>query len=170
VQAFVLKAGIILTVLAVSEFSYSSGEANIMTGKRSSAPRDRLKGKRRDHELPAAIVQRGWRYHHLGVPTDVPRPGERYLEPFKMFVSGFDTSPYGIEWMRFKPGSPVSELIRTVPHIAFEVDDLDDALKGKDVLTRPNSPSRGVRVAMILHNGAPVELLEFFRDSAKRKE
>ena len=141
-----------------------------MTEKRIPMPQDRLARKRRDHEPPAAIVQRGWRYHHLGVPTDVPRPGERYLQPFKMFVSGFETSPYGIEWMRFEPGSPVSELIRKVAHIAFEVDDLDDALKGKDVLTKPNSPSRGVRVAMILHNGAPVELLEFCRDSPGRKK
>jgi hypothetical protein len=65
--------------------------------------------------------------------------------------------------MRFEPDSPISELIRTVPHIAFEVDDIEEALVGKDVLTWPNSPSDGVRVAMIIHNGAPVELIQFRR-------
>jgi len=25
----------------------------------------------------------------------------------------------------------------------------------------PNSPSKGVRAAMIIHNGAPIELIEF---------
>jgi hypothetical protein len=95
------------------------------------------------------------------VPTDTSRPGEQYLEQYKMYVSGFETSPYGIEWMRFEPDSPVSELVKTVPHIAFEVDDLDAALVGKRILAEPSSPSAGVRVAMIVDDGAPVELLEF---------
>jgi hypothetical protein len=122
---------------------------------------DALNVKRQDHEPPAAIAERGWRYHHLGVPTDTPKPNERYLEEFKLYVAGFDSSPYGIEWMRFEHDSPVSELIKSVPHIAFEVDDLEAALVGKEVLTPPNSPSDGVRVAMIVHNGAPIELIQF---------
>jgi hypothetical protein len=80
-----------------------------------------------------------------------------------MYVSGFDTSPYGVEWMRFKPGSPVSELVRSVPHIAFQVDDLDRALEGKELIGEPSLPMAGVKVAMILHNGMPVELLEFLQ-------
>jgi hypothetical protein len=118
-------------------------------------------GKREDHEQPTAVAEWGWRYHHLGIPTDEPRPGEVYIERFKMYVSGFDTSPYGVEWMRFEPSSPVSELVKKVPHVAFEVDDLDQAVRGKELLGEPSSPSEGVRVAMILHNGMPVELLEF---------
>lgn len=116
---------------------------------------------RNDHELPDVIAKRGWRFHHVGIPTDTPRPGEQYLKEYKMYVSGFETSPYGIEWMRFEPGSPVSELVRTIPHVAFEVDDLDIALKGQTIIGEITSPSPGVRVAMILDNGAPVELLQF---------
>jgi hypothetical protein len=119
---------------------------------------------RRDHEPPAAVAEWGWRYHHLGVPTEVPRPGEVYLEQFGVFVAGFDTSPFGIQWMRFDSDSPIHELIKSVPHLAFEVDDLDSALEGHEVLTPPNSPSPGVRVAMIVHDGAPIELMEFTRD------
>ncbi len=125
--------------------------------------KDALRKKRKDCEPPAAIAERGWRYHHLGIPTTVPRPGERYIEHLKIHVSGFDTSPYGIEWMRFDADSPISELVRTVPHIAFEVDDLDAELRGKEILCPPGSPSPGVRVAMILHDGAPVEIIEFRR-------
>ena len=100
-------------------------------------------------------------YHHLGIPTDIKRNNETYLEDFKMYVSGFDTSPYGIEWMRFEPDSPLPELVKTVPHIAFKVTDLDAELDGKEVIIEPNSPSKGVRVAFIVDNGAPVEFLEF---------
>jgi hypothetical protein len=120
-----------------------------------------MKQKRHAHEPPAAVAKQGWRYHHMGIPTSTPRPDERYLPQLQMYVSGFESSPYGIEWMRFDPDCTISELIRTVPHIAFEVDDLDAALIGQSLLSEVSSPSDGVRVAMIIDNGAPVELLEF---------
>jgi hypothetical protein len=69
--------------------------------------------------------------------------------------------------MRFEPDSPIDPLIKSVPHIAFEVDDLEAAIKGKQILTAPNSPSEGVRVAMILDNGAPVELIQFRSPQAR---
>ena len=103
---------------------------------------------------------KGLKYHHLGIPTDVPREGERYLEQFKMYVSGYEDSPYGIEWMRFEPGCPLPELVRTVPHIALEVDDLAEAIAGEEILIEPDSPSEGVLVVFIVHNGAPVEFLQ----------
>ena len=105
-------------------------------------------------------LQEGLRYHHLGIPTGTPREEETYLPEFGVYVSGFETSPFGVEWMRFEADCPLPELVRTVPHVAFEVDDLDAALVGWDVLIEPNSPSEGIRVAFIVHDGAPVEFLE----------
>lgn len=116
---------------------------------------------RNEKDLPDAISKYGWRYHHLGIPTSISRPGERYLKEYKMYVSGFETSDYGIEWMRFEADSPISDLIKSVPHIAFEVDNLELALKGKEPIGEISSPAPGIRVAMIVENGAPVELLEF---------
>jgi hypothetical protein len=124
---------------------------------------------RKDDE-PPAVVSKGWRYHHIGIPTDKPRNGEQYLENLKMYVSGFQTSPYGIEWMRFEPDSPISELIKTIPHVAFEVDNLDVEIKGKELLGGVSEPSEGVRVAMIIDNGAPIELLEFRKSFPKSGE
>ena len=66
--------------------------------------------------------------------------------------------------MRYEEDSPVHELVKTVPHVAFEVDDLDEALVGKVVLSPPGVPSDGVRAAMILDDGCPIELLEFRKD------
>jgi hypothetical protein len=117
--------------------------------------------RRQGHEAPAAIAREGWRYHHIGIPTQTPHPGERHLPGLKVYVSGFDSSPYGIEWMRFEPDAPYPKVLMTIPHLAFEVDDLAAALEGKEILVAPNSPSAGVKVAMILDDGAPVELLEF---------
>ena len=78
-----------------------------------------------------------------------------------MYVSGYETSPYGIEWMRFEKDSPISEIVKTVPHIAFEVDDLDEEVKDKELLGDISSPAEGIRVAMFIDNDAPVELIEF---------
>ncbi len=100
-------------------------------------------------------------YHHLGIPTTVEREGETYLEQFDTWVSGYETSPYGIEWMRFGPNAELPDLVKTVAHIAFKVDDLRAELEGKQVLIEPNSPSTGVTVAFIVDNGAPVEFLQF---------
>ncbi len=101
------------------------------------------------------------RYHHLGIPTQTPRDGEYYIEKFKVHVLSFDTNPYGIEWMRFESGCPLPELVKTVPHLAFEVDDLAAEIKGKEILIEPNSPSEGVTVAFIQEHGAPIEFLQF---------
>lgn len=109
------------------------------------------------------------KYHHLGIPTDTPREGEVYLEKYKMYVSGFDTSEYGIEWMRFESDCPLPEMVKTVPHIAFEVDNLHEAIAGKEVLIEPNSPSEGLVVAFIVENGAPVEFLWFDKQTKKNE-
>lgn len=120
---------------------------------------------RRDDEPPGVIAKLGWRYHHIGIPTRAIRQEETYLAQFKMYTSGFSTNPYGIEWMRFEPDSPLPELIKTVPHVAFEVDDLDAALQGQEVIFPAGSPSEGVRAAMIVHDGAPIELIAFRREA-----
>ena len=100
------------------------------------------------------------KYHHIGIPTDIQRKKEVYLREYKMYVSGYEESPYGVEWMRFEPDSPLPELVKTVSHVAFEVDDLDAAIQGKEVLIQPNSPSKGIIVAFIVDNGAPIEFIE----------
>jgi hypothetical protein len=117
--------------------------------------------KRQDNEPPIVTAKKGWKYHHLGIPTNEKRDNEKYIPHLKMYVSGFDTSPYGVEWMRFEPESPVDKLIQTVPHLAFVVDDLEKELVGKMVLSEISEPSEGVKVAMIVDDGAPVELMEF---------
>ncbi len=117
--------------------------------------------RRKDHEYAEAVTRLGLRYHHLGIPTVSPRPNEKHLPEYGMFVSGFETSAFGIEWMRFEESSPLPEIIRTVPHIAFVVENLETALAGREILFDISAPSGGVRTAMILESGAPVELMEF---------
>ncbi|HNX79210.1 MAG TPA: hypothetical protein PKJ24_04980 [Prolixibacteraceae bacterium] len=124
---------------------------------------------RKDSDPPAATAEWGWRFHHLGIPTAELIPDEEYFEKFKLAHGGFPTSPFGVEWMRFEEGSPVHELIKKVPHLAFEVDDLEAELaKHPFIVISPlSSPSPGTRVIMIEHNGAPIELIEFTKCRAE---
>ena len=103
------------------------------------------------------------KFHHLGIPTKNKLRDEEHLKDLKVYVSGFGRSPYGIEWNRFEDDAPYPYLVKTVPHIAFEVDDLEEELKGKNVIIKPNSPSPGVVVAFIEDNGAPIEFLQIDR-------
>lgn len=103
------------------------------------------------------------KYQHTGIPTTTPMPGETYLERYKFYCTDHEDNPFGIQWMRYEADCPLPELVKTLPHVAFEVDNLAEALAGHEILIAPNSPSEGVTVAFILCNGAPVEFLEYAR-------
>jgi len=100
------------------------------------------------------------RYHHIGIPTTEAKLGETHLKHLKVFVVSQEKSEFGVEWMRFEADAAV--LISSASsHVAFEVADLASELAGREILIPSNSPSDGVRVAFIVENGAPIELLEF---------
>jgi hypothetical protein len=105
-------------------------------------------------------MDKNFRYHHLGIPTSKPMEGEVYLAKYKFYHSGYEESEYGIEWMRFENDCPLPEIVKTLPHVAFEVDDIHEAINGKKIIIEPNSPSDEVIVAFIEENGAPVELIQ----------
>jgi hypothetical protein len=101
------------------------------------------------------------RYHHLGIPTTEVFAGSVYLPRLKMTVSDHMATSYGIQWMRFDDDYTFPDLVKRWPHVAFEVDDLREAIRGKKVIIEPNEPAPGVLVAFIDEAGAPVEFLQF---------
>jgi hypothetical protein len=34
------------------------------------------------------------KYHHLGIPTKTPQPGEMYLEKYKVFCTDHENNPF----------------------------------------------------------------------------
>ncbi len=99
----------------------------------------------------------------IGIPTQVRQAGEAYLERYRLFCTDHERNAFGIQWMRFEPECTLPEVVKTLPHIAFEVDNLETALLSQELLIAPNSPSEGVLVAFVLVDGAPVEFLQFSR-------
>jgi len=104
------------------------------------------------------------KYHHTGIPTLTPQPGETYLPRYRLYCTDHADNPFGIQWMRYEPECDLPKIVQTVAHVAFEVEDLEAALTGHEILIAPNSPSEGVRVAFVLVSGAPVEFLEFQKE------
>jgi len=100
------------------------------------------------------------KFNHVGIPTTASFDGEIPLPDLQMTVNDHQDNSFGIQWQRYWEGAPYPELVKSVPHVAFEVDDLEDALQGYDILIEPNCPSPGVRVAFIQVRGAPVELMQ----------
>ncbi len=101
-----------------------------------------------------------FKYHHIGIPAREPVEGEVYLPDYKLFHCGYQDSEFGIEWMRYKDDCLLPEIVKSLPHVAFEVDDIYKAIKGRKIIIAPNSPAPGVLVAFIEENGAPIELIQ----------
>ncbi|SDR47816.1 hypothetical protein [Pseudovibrio sp. Tun.PSC04-5.I4] len=98
-------------------------------------------------------------FHHIGIPTSVKRPNENYMADAKLYVTDPATSEAHIEWLRFEEGSPMPELLKTEAHIAYKVDNVEEAMAGKERLLEPFDSAPGVRVGFIIEDGQPVEFL-----------
>ena len=96
----------------------------------------------------------------MGIPYVESIPGEIYLKDYKCYHFGYENSKYGIEYMRYESDCPLPSIVKTKPHIAFEVDNIHEYIKGKKVIIQPNSPSEGNLVAFIEEEGMPIELIQ----------
>ena len=100
-----------------------------------------------------------YEFHHMGIPTDEVRPNEIHSPAMGMFTAD-NSGAFRIQWHRFTRNSPLHLLIRTVPHPAFKVASLDDAISGEELLLGPYEPIDGYLVAIINDSGVPVELIQ----------
>jgi len=105
-------------------------------------------------------------FHHVGIITDDVQPAEIYVHETKVFVTNPNDHPYRVEYLRFEPDSPVTGPVRTQPHMAFRVEDLEAELVGAQILLGPFRAMNGLRVAFILEHGAVIELMHFDAPSA----
>jgi hypothetical protein len=101
-------------------------------------------------------------YHHLGIPTRESHPTEKFVPHLRIYVWGYDTSEYRIEWVRYGEGAEelYHPLMMKLPHVAFTVSDMKQELVGKKLIWGPKDSLPGFTVAFIEENGVPVELIE----------
>ena len=99
--------------------------------------------------------------NHFGVPTTTKQEGENYAEGMKVWLTDYSVSPNRIEYLRFEEGSWLPEIIQTVPHIAYEVENMEEALQGAKILVEPVQASDDLTIAFIEEEGLPLELMCF---------
>ena len=99
-------------------------------------------------------------FSHIGIPTTEEKQWDGFYEPGKIHYTDFEKDAFGVEWLKFDADSPMPEMMQTIPHVAYRVDDIEAALRGKEILVDVFSPGSGIRVAFIKHNGSPVEFME----------
>ena len=102
------------------------------------------------------------KYHHYGIPTTEKRSDESLVEVggYRFYSTPFEGNKWHIQWHRFPEGHGLPELVTQVPHIAFQVEDLSEEIKGCKVLFGPYTPLEGYHVAMIEEDGVPIELIQ----------
>jgi len=98
--------------------------------------------------------------HHIGIPTTEVKPNEVYMADAKLYITEIDDSPNKVEWLRFEEGSPMPELLRRSPHIAYVVPSIEQAMAGQEVLLPPFSPKEGMTCGFIIEEGLPIEVIE----------
>ncbi|WP_152285657.1 VOC family protein [Flavicella marina] len=101
-----------------------------------------------------------YKFSHIGIPTTEEKNWDGFYEPGKIHYTDFSKDEYGVEWIKFDSDSPMPEMMQKLPHVAFLVDNIEEAIEGKEILVETFSPGEGVRVAFIVHNGSPVEFME----------
>jgi len=101
-----------------------------------------------------------YKFSHIGIPTTEEKDWDGFYEPGKIHYTEFDKDEYNIEWVKFDKDSPMPELMRTTPHVAYFVPNMENALLNKEILVETFSPGEGVRVALKKHKSAPVEFIE----------
>ncbi|SFM92999.1 hypothetical protein [Variovorax sp. OV329] len=65
--------------------------------------------------------------HHIGIPTEVPRAQERYAARVGTYTSDDLSGALPIQRHRFDEDSSLQPLLRSQPHLAYKVSDLDAA-------------------------------------------
>ena len=99
-------------------------------------------------------------FHHFGVPTDQPQAGEMFLEGAGVHITDAEAHPFRIEFLRFEADSCMPEAIKTTPHAAFMVEQLEEALAGKEVVLEPFDATEKLRVAFIKDGNALIEVMQ----------
>jgi hypothetical protein len=99
-------------------------------------------------------------FDHIGVPAPAKRDRMRFLASKRLWLTSPADHPYRVEWLWYEPDSPEAELVRTVPHVAYRVASLEDAMAGRTMIAEPFDVFGEVRVSFVEVDGAPVEFVQ----------
>jgi hypothetical protein len=112
-------------------------------------------------ESPHSKEKTGMQFDHIGLITTEKKPGEKYVEATRVWVTDMEKHPFHVEWLRFEPDSPVTGPVRNMPHVAYRVDSISAAAKDLKVLLEPFNAGIATVGFYQSDDGAVVEFMEY---------
>jgi len=106
-------------------------------------------------------------FDHIGIFTNEPHEGESWVEASRVWVTNPRLDPKRIEYLRpaeppqVDPSNVGIWKLWNLPHIAYRVDNLNEAIAGEEVILGPFEPGDFATVAFIHKDGAVLEYLEY---------
>ncbi len=106
-------------------------------------------------------------FDHIGIITTEPQEGESWVDSSKVWVTNPRLHPARIEYIRpaeppeIEPGDIGLWKLWNLPHIAYRVDDLAQAIEGEELVLGPFDPGEFATVAFVHKDGVIVEYLEY---------
>ena len=87
-------------------------------------------------------------------------PNETLLEDWGIYFVPPENSPFQMEYVRFLPGTKFPESIHYEPHVAGEVDSIEETVKEVDAVLMPKTDFGPFFFAFVKKDGAIFELVE----------
>ncbi|MCF7847477.1 MAG: hypothetical protein K9M45_01405 [Kiritimatiellales bacterium] len=101
-------------------------------------------------------------FNHVGIPTTESKTGEVYSADMKLHLTDFANSEHNIEWLRFDADCGMPREIQEHTHVAYVVENLEEAIAGQKVILDPCPVNDTLRIAFIVDSeGCPIEFMEF---------
>ena len=106
-------------------------------------------------------------FDHIGIPTTQPQPGESWVEFSQVWVTNPRAHPQRFEYIRARNPPQVDPAnvglwkLWNWPHVAYRVDNLQEALRGEELILGPFDPGGFGQVAFVLKDGVVIEYMEY---------
>jgi len=100
------------------------------------------------------------KFHHIGIPLPAKREDMSYGDLLKVWFTDPAASPHNIEFLYFDKDCPLAATVQKETHVAYEVDDIEEAVKGKSILLPVTEVVPGFKIAFIYDGQIPVELMQ----------
>jgi hypothetical protein len=106
-------------------------------------------------------------FDHIGIPTNVPQPGESWVEFSQVWVTNPRAHPQRLEYIRPKEPPQVDPSnvglwrLWHWPHVAYRVESMEEALAGEELILGPFDPGGFGQVAFVLKDGVVIEYMEY---------
>jgi len=100
------------------------------------------------------------KFHHIGIPLSEKKEDMSYGDSLKVWFTDPSASPHNIEFLYFDKRCPLAATVQKDTHVAYTVDDIEEAVKGKTVLFPVTEIVPGFKIAFIYEDDIPIELMQ----------